>query len=213
MPYMVRGWDRVAGGCRATLLPSLRATGMELPAHWGCALAQAGALPGDGGAAGSAWGKQGPRGIPGRNIGMEEMVGVPGEDFRNWGWDIIFPGPAATSGCVGLPFVSLTHVLLCPSKTAPGKGSGKGRVGAQKPQPSSSEPTHGGSWVPSLALSRGEAAQLGLGRFPVLARGRAGRILKHFQHFLKGTAVSGARRASLGHSEGCSAGWCRHHFK
>lgn len=42
--------------------------------------------------------------------------------------------------------------------------------------------------APSLAPSRGEARQLGLGSFPALALGCAGCFWKHFQHFLNGPA-------------------------
>lgn len=97
--------------------------------------------------------------------------------------------PQQPPQAVGLSFVSPTHVLCCPSKSALGKGSRQGRVRAQIPQPSNSEPTHGAARC--LAPSRGEAAQLGLGWFT----GQDGHFLKHFQHFqhfLKGTAVSGA---------------------
>lgn len=54
------GVGRGVGGCRATLLPSPRATGTEPPTRGRCTLAQAGALPADGGTTGRAQGKQGP---------------------------------------------------------------------------------------------------------------------------------------------------------
>lgn len=178
------GCGRVQGHPAAQ--PTCQRDGAVCPQ--GCTLAWAGVLPGDTGAAGRAGGKQGPQAIPGGDIEMGEMVGVLEKDFRNWGWSSIFPASAATSGCG-----SLIHVPNpCPVvalKVCPVKKVKTGEGGAQKPQPSKSEPTHGAAR--RLAPSCGEAAQLGLGWFP----GQAGHFLKHFQHFqhfLKGTAMSGA---------------------
>lgn len=158
---------------------------------------------------GQGWGRAGITRHPRGQHWDGEVVGVLGEDFRNGGWGIIFPAAAATSGC-GCPVLVPNPCPTLSPKGCSRKKSGKGRVGTQIPQPNNSELTHRGSRVPSLALSGGEAAQLGLGWFPALARGRAGCISKYFQHFLKGTAMSRAGQASLVHSEGCSAGWCRH---
>ena len=76
------------------------------------------------------------------------MAGFPGEDFGNWHWGISSM-PQQPPQAVGLQFVSLTRVLLCPSKTALGKGLGKGRVRAQKPLPSNWEPTSRATGCPA----------------------------------------------------------------
>lgn len=111
------GVGRGAGGCRATPLPSPHASGTEPPAHRDAPLL--GQEP--------SLGTQGLQARLGASRDHEPSLGVTLRWRRWWGsWKrILGTGvgvasflPQQPPRAVGLSFMSLTHVLWCPSKSA-----------------------------------------------------------------------------------------------
>lgn len=109
----------------------------------------AGAFPGDRETAGRAWDEQRPRGIPGGNSGMGEIVGVPGEILGiGTGISSFLPQRPPQTVCPEPMSYSVSQMLL--------QKKGQEREGgAPETQLSNSELTHGAegrpAWPPPMA--------------------------------------------------------------
>lgn len=195
---MVWGWDRLWEGagpprCQAHMPPGrshLPVSDAPLPGRdrpWrqrGC----------------RARDEQRPRGIPGGNSGVEGIVGVPGEILGiRIGVSSFLPQQPPQAVCPEPMSYSVSQKL--PQIRGREREGGAPKSPAQ---PFRADPR--GRRAPSLAPSRSEASQLGLGSFPALALGWAGCFWKHFQHFLNGPAVSRARRAGVTASDAQQGG-------